>query len=76
MIKDNCFAFRSLPKEKNGFKWSEDRCDALTEFICDKKECPFFKDKSTLEKYNLKNGNTWVTAYRGKNERQILPFTV
>lgn len=76
MIKENCFAYRSLPKEKGGIKWAEEKCDALTEFVCIDRECPFFKDKSTLIKYNLKNGNTWVTAYRRKDERQILPIEV
>lgn len=76
MIKENCFAFRSLPKEKNGIRWAEERCDALTEFVCDRKQCPFYKDKNTLERYNIKVGNTWVTAYRRKDEREILPFKV
>lgn len=76
MIKENCFAFRSLPKEKGGFRWAEEKCDALTEFVCAERECPFFKDKDTLIKYNLKNGNSWVTAYRGKDEHEILPFEV
>ena len=72
MIKENCFAFRSLPKKKGGFEWSEDRCDCLTEFLCDKRECPFFKDKSTVTKYQFKYGTSkWSVGY-ADNERKIL----
>jgi hypothetical protein len=59
MIKENCFAFRSLPKKKDGFEWKEEKCDALTEFLCENKECPFYKSKDKVKKYQYKYGSSY-----------------
>lgn len=65
MVKENCFAFRSLPKSKNGIKWTEDRCDALVEFVCDDKNCPFYKDRANVVRYQYKyNNSQWNVGYQ------------
>lgn len=65
MIKENCFAFRSFPKKKDGFEWTENKCDALIEFLCDEKECPFYKPKDKVIKYQYKYGvSSYAVGYK------------
>ena len=63
-IKEDCFAYREVKKEKEGFSWKENKCDCLTEFLCDHMACPFYKPADSLSKYEYKIYQTKVEAYR------------
>lgn len=70
MIKEDCFAFREVIKKKDGFEWKENKCDALTDFVCDRKKCPFYKKADTLARYEYKINQTPGIGYRPlTNER-------
>lgn len=66
MIKENCFAFRTVTKKKDGVTWEENKCDCLNDFYCD--GCPFFKEADTLEMYRFKIHQTTGVGYKLKNE--------
>lgn len=66
MFKQDCFAFRTYTKRKEGITWEENKCDCLTDFFCDK--CPFYKNASTLVRYEYKiNQTPGVGYYERKN---------
>ena len=75
MIHEDCFAFREVIKKKDGFKWQENKCDALTDFICLDSECPFYKKADTLIKYEYKINQTPGVGYK-ENEYKELPSQV
>ena len=66
MIKENCFAFRTVTKKKDGVTWEENKCDCLNDLYCD--GCPFFKEADTLEMYRFKIHQTPCVGYKLKNE--------
>lgn len=64
MIREDCFAYRETLHEKDGFKWKTNKCDCLIDFLCKKRECPFYKPADSLTRYEFKIYQTTITAYR------------
>lgn len=58
MIREDCFAFRSIPAA-NGKGYRVRNCDCLTELKCDKGNCPFFKDKNSVKQYQFRSGSNY-----------------
>lgn len=69
MKSESCFAFRSFKKKKDGFTWQEEKCDCLKELYCTDGECPFYKNKNDLVKFNFKYGGCyWGVGYASKKD--------
>lgn len=66
MVRENCFAYRVVEKEKEGIKWKESKCDCLTDLICIDKKCPFFRNADELEMYTFKIHQTPGVGYKVK----------
>ena len=64
MIREDCFAFREVLKKKDGFEWHENKCDALTDFLCMDKACPFYKPAESLTRYEYKIHQTPGVGYK------------
>lgn len=62
-IKTDCFAYREVKKQKDGFEWKESKCDCLTDFVCDLEDCPFYKPAETLIQYTYKINQTPGVGY-------------
>ena len=65
-VKKDCFAYREITKEKDGFEWHKIKCDALNDLICERGACPFYKAAASLIMYEYKLNNIPGVGYMEK----------